>query len=116
MCLFINYSFRNQHISDFFLFFIDAATTEIYTLSLHDALPLSAARAARPLGLDARPRGFTRWAEREAERWCSAVVDRARDRMQTALFVVAAKTGAGAVAMPTHQRADGLVRERRRRL
>src|SRR5687768_18083055 len=33
----------------FFFFFNDTATTEIYTLSLHDALPISAlhARAAR---------------------------------------------------------------------
>src|SRR2546422_10914542 len=31
----------------FFFFFNDTATTEIYTLSLHDALPISA-RRARP--------------------------------------------------------------------
>src|SRR5215510_3534155 len=30
-------------------FFNDTATTEIYTLSLHDALPISVALAARPL-------------------------------------------------------------------
>src|SRR5258708_21948695 len=30
----------------FFFFFNDTATTEIYTLSLHDALPISAKRAA----------------------------------------------------------------------
>src|SRR3712207_8130047 len=36
-----------------FIFFNDAATTEIYTLSLHDALPIS---AARPLAGDPRPR------------------------------------------------------------
>src|SRR5256885_13191208 len=30
----------------FFFFFNDTATTEIYTLSLHDALPISAATAA----------------------------------------------------------------------
>src|SRR5260221_10016054 len=29
----------------FFFFFNDTATTEIYTLSLHDALPISAARS-----------------------------------------------------------------------
>src|SRR3989442_15531190 len=29
----------------FFFFFNDTATTEIYTLSLHDALPISRARA-----------------------------------------------------------------------
>src|SRR5689334_24286935 len=31
-----------------FLFFIDTTTTEIYTLSLHDALPISARRRAAP--------------------------------------------------------------------
>src|SRR2546427_6960338 len=32
-----------------FFFFNDTATTEIYTLSLHDALPILEAVAARPL-------------------------------------------------------------------
>src|SRR5436190_16734742 len=32
---------------DFFFFFNDTATTEIYTLSLHDALPISHDRAGR---------------------------------------------------------------------
>src|SRR5262250_3998752 len=32
----------------FFFFFNDPATTEIYTLSLHDALPISAARRYGP--------------------------------------------------------------------
>src|SRR2546430_14658108 len=31
----------------FFFFFNDTATTEIYTLSLHDALPISASRRGR---------------------------------------------------------------------
>src|SRR2546430_11605837 len=31
-----------------FFFFNDTATTEIYTLSLHDALPISALQARRP--------------------------------------------------------------------
>src|SRR3989454_9399168 len=39
-----------------FFFFNDTATTEIYTLSLHDALPISGARASRqapePVGRD----------------------------------------------------------------
>src|SRR2546430_13515906 len=35
----------------FFFFFNDTATTEIYTLSLHDALPISPARAPPPLPL-----------------------------------------------------------------
>src|SRR5208283_5544446 len=38
----------------FFFFFNDTATTEIYTLSLHDALPISTARALAP----ARCRGL----------------------------------------------------------
>src|SRR2546430_11574263 len=34
--------------SSFFFFFNDTATTEIYTLSLHDALPISTSRALGP--------------------------------------------------------------------
>src|SRR2546429_8762507 len=33
----------------FFFFFNDTATTEIYTLSLHDALPISIYGASRPV-------------------------------------------------------------------
>src|SRR6266496_4461680 len=41
----------------FFFFFNDTATTEIYTLSLHDALPISPRpTASSPAG---RPRGWT---------------------------------------------------------
>src|SRR3989440_6131465 len=36
-----------QRRSFFFFFFNDTATTEIYTLSLHDALPISAELAER---------------------------------------------------------------------
>src|SRR6478752_9457350 len=46
------------HICILFLFFFfnDTATTEIYTLSLHDALPISIRRASRTgvLGVTAR--------------------------------------------------------------
>src|SRR2546430_12388512 len=38
----------------FFFFFNDTATTEIYTLSLHDALPISG-RGLRVLGRQRRP-------------------------------------------------------------
>src|SRR2546427_11877399 len=34
--------------SSFFFFFNDTATTEIYTLSLHDALPISSSAPSRP--------------------------------------------------------------------
>src|SRR3712207_8961220 len=44
-----------------FFFFNDPATTEIYTLSLHDALPISAADSSRAA-----------WAPPRARRaWCS---------------------------------------------
>src|SRR5215213_11612062 len=39
----------------FFFFFNDTATTEIYTLSLHDALPLFQRRADSPSGPHDRP-------------------------------------------------------------
>src|SRR5579863_4153857 len=52
-----------------FFFFNDTATTEIYTLSLHDALPISgrpgAARLRRP---DRRQRGQRRRADRKSTR------------------------------------------------
>src|SRR2546425_11757889 len=35
------------HFLRFFFFFNDTATTEIYTLSLHDALPISKRRAGK---------------------------------------------------------------------
>src|SRR5205085_11871247 len=44
----------------FFFFFNDTATSEIYTLSLHDALPISSARA-RSCG--------RRWRSRHARWW-----------------------------------------------
>src|SRR5260221_1251315 len=39
--------------SSFFFFFNDTATTEIYTLSLHDALPISGRRARAARGTPA---------------------------------------------------------------
>src|SRR5438093_3476426 len=43
-------------LPSFFFFFNDTATTEIYTLSLHDALPISSARAGCPGTRRSRPR------------------------------------------------------------
>src|SRR2546428_12735792 len=37
-----------SRVLSYFFFFNDTATTEIYTLSLHDALPISAAGMPRP--------------------------------------------------------------------
>src|SRR2546426_4074709 len=42
-----------SHVLCFFFFFNDTATTEIYTLSLHDALPISKTR-----GRDSAPRSI----------------------------------------------------------
>src|SRR6267142_4086572 len=42
-------------ISFFFFFFNDTATTEIYTLSLHDALPTSAANLPSPSSCGTSP-------------------------------------------------------------
>src|SRR3712207_8246194 len=54
---------RVQHL----LFFNDAATTEIYTLSLHDALPIS------PLSITTRPPGASRRPSRDSTPSTSAV-------------------------------------------
>src|SRR5207249_10234275 len=71
------------YLISFFFFFNDTATTEIYTLSLHDALPISlpcsnstpwneptSSSARSPAGLDARPSGRTSHPRRAAARWC----------------------------------------------
>src|SRR2546430_3438716 len=61
----------------FFFFFNDTATTEIYTLSLHDALPISAAHQILPQGQAIpsprrcmRQSAFSacRWADRKSTR------------------------------------------------
>src|SRR3712207_8481327 len=41
-------SYTTTYMSFFFFFFNDTATTEIYTLSLHDALPICGRGGARP--------------------------------------------------------------------
>src|SRR5258705_6096630 len=46
-------SWRSGHERPFFFFFNDTATTEIYTLSLHDALPIFVGNRACPY-LDAQ--------------------------------------------------------------
>src|SRR5258708_17490425 len=60
----------------FFFFFNDTATTEIYTLSLHDALPISGSRSPEgSRGRRFRPPTRTPWCSRELPRrwpgrWC----------------------------------------------
>src|SRR2546421_8614173 len=61
----------------FFFFFNDTATTEIYTLSLHDALPILASRSGH------RPGSYARRAVRH-RRECP-LVGRGLDRKSTRL-------------------------------
>src|SRR6266478_929713 len=49
------YPVLHHFLWSFFFFFNDTATTEIYTLFLHDALPISAATCARPWRICWRP-------------------------------------------------------------
>src|SRR5476649_3047899 len=51
-----------------FFFFNDTATTEIYTLSLHDALPILPARPGFPLLAPAPRRRHTRHPDRKSTR------------------------------------------------
>src|SRR6266496_3249446 len=54
----------------FFFFFNDTATTEIYTLSLHDALPIFLVRIDRERSIRValkKPRALTRMSN---EKWC----------------------------------------------
>src|SRR2546426_7458277 len=58
-----------------FFFFNDTATTEIYTLSLHDALPISLRRPAQPVSRQ----GARRHARAAAAPQCAGVVRRSEE-------------------------------------
>src|SRR2546427_4894323 len=67
-----------------FFFFNDTATTEIYTLSLHDALPISLPRRVAPLDAVARDRAGAAVPERGHERRdVRGVVDRKSTRLNS---------------------------------
>src|SRR5437773_8987034 len=57
-------AFFSPFICFFFFFFTDTAPPEIYTLSLHDALPISRGRQRRHQLAGARPRRASRHAHR----------------------------------------------------
>src|SRR5690348_18272896 len=61
----------------FFFFFNDTATTEIYTLSLHDALPISAAILASEAEL-ARRETLARLQDNRPSQPAARTVDRSR--------------------------------------
>src|SRR2546426_7123533 len=90
-----------------FFFFNDTATTEIYTLSLHDALPISGGAGGRRSGLGARgvpglPRRRWRLRARSARARAELLLRAATDRRVAELFrrgaPGAAAGGAGAVS------------------
>src|SRR2546422_8143175 len=63
----------------FFFFFNDTATTEIYTLSLHDALPISSrSRSPRPTSSSPRRRRPTKNDRSPSARWASGCVTSSR--------------------------------------
>src|SRR5258708_15350522 len=68
----------NSRIMSSVFFFNDTATTEIYTLSLHDALPISSVRACRGVRQDADGSGWWRSGQ-------GNVIDRGDEQRQRAL-------------------------------
>src|SRR2546429_6687325 len=72
-----------------FFFFNDTATTEIYTLSLHDALPISRCRwtAACPRGCTTLPSRST-CARRTYPRSCSRRSEEHTSELQSRLHLV----------------------------
>src|SRR5215475_16109281 len=79
--MFFTKSYKNQirHKLDFFFFFFnDTATTEIYTLSLHDALPISSpfASAASWPASSSNLDPIATWAPRRSEEHTSELQSR----------------------------------------
>src|SRR2546430_16744528 len=73
-----------RYILLFFFFFNDTATTEIYTLSLHDALPISGHRCCRPQRR-AGGRELPQRNRESCEAWRSVSLSEGVDRKSTRL-------------------------------
>src|SRR6266540_7284274 len=58
--------------SSFFFFFNDTATTEIYTLSLHDALPIYRAALDGPARFERCGAGLPEWFDANIDSGCLA--------------------------------------------
>src|SRR2546430_9930735 len=67
----------------FFFFFNDTATTEIYTLSLHDALPICRNQPGGSLEVEIARRNEGRAAEREPNRAALECQDRKSTRLNS---------------------------------
>src|SRR5688572_33129176 len=72
----------------FFFFFNDTATTEIYTLSLHDALPISAGPARPPPG---RARPHSGWVRRPGRDRKSTRLNSSHSQISYAVFCLKKK-------------------------
>src|SRR3989449_11024682 len=90
----------------FFFFFNDTATTEIYTLSLHDALPISAVEDAVPAVEEAVPTAveptaptLPAWAKPAANRVAQPIGGRTYFFSQAAKGTTAADAQAAAPAL-----------------
>src|SRR5256885_15158242 len=70
----------------FFFFFNDTATTEIYTLSLHDALPISICRFKRAAGTARRAEASSATWRRRRSRL--ARTDRKSTRLNSSHLVI----------------------------
>src|SRR5687768_17909492 len=83
-CLLHHYSLRLFVV--FFFFFNDTATTEIYTLSLHDALPIFRGTIVRVDWINPHPYVLLESTEKGATRWAfSAAPIAMLDRKSTRL-------------------------------
>src|SRR2546429_6651083 len=73
-----------QHSFFFFFFFNDTATTEIYTLSLHDALPISrTVRVSRCCSMSSTTTSAPRATTSTATRRSSSARDRKSTRLNS---------------------------------
>src|SRR3712207_9260324 len=75
---------RRCDVSHYLFFFNDTATTEIYTLSLHDALPISMGSMLRSTKRTYSP-GSTWITEGSKREWCmvTTTVDRKSTRLNS---------------------------------
>src|SRR5260370_42447005 len=83
----LQFYYANLHTFSYFFFFNDTATTEIYTLSLHDALPISSQkRPAR--GLDQAGGGHSSTGARVRCPGCSGRSEEHTSELQSHLNLV----------------------------
>src|SRR2546422_3609666 len=78
---------RYYQLSSFFFFFNDTATTEIYTLSLHDALPISR-RSGEPTGRRSRRATRPRRGSIPSAGGCSSRSEEHTSELQSRLHLV----------------------------